>query len=88
MAVFDPLPVAANKNLSDFAPALSGAVVTDEDTLELANGTFFLGNRDWGSKLFIRPCYKEMADLILSGEVRDVVVIGTPGIVKPMFGYY
>lgn len=87
MAVFDPLSVAASKNGSDFATALTKAVVT-EDTLELANGTFFLGNRHWGSKLFIRPCYKEMADLILSGEVQDIVVTGTPGIGKSMFGYY
>ena len=27
MAVFDPLPVAANKNVSDFAAALTGAVL-------------------------------------------------------------
>eukprot|EP00752_Nemacystus_decipiens_P017455 g15649.t1 len=56
---------AAKKNVADFAAALTGAVVT-EDTLELVNGTFFLGNSKLGSKLFIRPCYKEMADLILS----------------------
>ena len=41
-----------------------------------------------GSKLFIRPCYKEMADLILSGKVQDIVVTGTPGIGKSTFGYY
>ena len=29
-----------------------------------------------------------MADLILSGEVKDIVVTGTPGIGKSMFGYY
>ena len=28
-----------------------------------------------------------MADLILSGEVEDIVVTGTPGIGKSMFGY-
>ena len=84
---FIVLPVAANKNVSDFAAALTGAVVT-EDTLELANGIFFLGNSDLGSKLFIRHCYKEMADLILSGKVQDIVVTGTPGIGKSTFGYY
>ncbi|CBJ33665.1 conserved unknown protein [Ectocarpus siliculosus] len=78
---------AAKKNVSDFAAALTGAVVT-EDTLELVNGTFFLGNGKLGSKLFIRPCYKEMADLILSGNVQDIVVTGTPGIGKSMFGYH
>ena len=88
MAVFDPLPFAASKNVLDFAAALTGALVTDEDTLELANGTSFLGERRCGSKLFIRPCYKKMADLILSGEVRHVVVTGTHGIGKSMFGYY
>ncbi|CAM9507463.1 unnamed protein product [Pylaiella littoralis] len=87
LAVSDHLPLAANKNISDFAAALTRAVVT-EDTLELANGMCFLGKRALGSKLFIRPCYKEMADLILSGEMQNFVVTGTPGIGKSMFGYY
>lgn len=59
-----------------------------EDTLELVNGTSFLGNSKLGSKLFIRRCYNEMADLIFSDEVQDIVVTGTPGIGKSMFGYY
>ena len=91
LAVFDPLPVAASKNVTGFAAALIGANVI-EDTLELANGTFFLGDPDLGSKLFIRLCYKELSEIILSGAsggtLRKIVVTGTPGIGKSVFGFY
>lgn len=91
IAGFDPLPVAADKNATDFAAALTRAVVSN-DVLELTSCTFFGGNFALGSKLFIRSCYKEMTELILSrassGDVRDVVVTGTPGTGKSMFGIY
>lgn len=80
LVVFDPLPVAASKNVTDFAAALNGANVT-MDTLEFTNGTFFLGDPDLGSKLFIRICSKELSEIILSGAsggtLRKVVVTGT-----------
>ena len=45
-----------------------------------------------GSKLFIRPCYKELSEIILdgasSGALRNIVVTGTPGIGKSVFGLY
>jgi len=91
VAVFDPVSVAADKSLTEFAAALTEAVVTDS-TLELANGTVFLGDPMFGSKLFIHPCYKEFSEIILDGAsrsvVRDVVVTGTPGIGKSFFGWY
>ena len=66
IAVFDALPVAAGKNVTDIAAALTGAAVTD-NILELANDTCFLGDSTLRSKLFIRPCYKELSEIILSG---------------------
>lgn len=84
-------PVAADKNVSRFAAALTGANVT-EDTLELTKDTFFLGDAELGSKLFIRPCYKELSEIIFggasSGALRNIVVTGTPGIGKSVFGFY
>ena len=45
-----------------------------------------------GSKLFIRPCYKGLSEIILdgasSGALRNIVVTGTPGIGKSVFGLY
>ena len=62
------------------------------NTLELADGTFFLGQPDLGSKLFIRPCYEDLSELILEGvidgTITKIVVTGTPGIGKSQFGFY
>ena len=85
------MPVAADNNVTDFAATLTEAVVTN-NTLELVNDTFFLGDPMLGSKLFIRPCYKELSEIILdgasSGALRNIVVTGTPGIGKSVFGLY
>ncbi|CAN0291272.1 unnamed protein product, partial [Ectocarpus sp. 8 AP-2014] len=48
----------ANKSVTDFGAALTGAALT-ENTLTLANGTFFLGESTYRSKIFVRPCYNE-----------------------------
>lgn len=89
--LYDCLPVEAGKNVTDFGAALTEAEVTN-NTLELADGTFFLGEAKLGFKLFIRPCYKELSELVLdgasSGTFSDIVVTGTPGIGKSMFGLY
>ena len=91
IALFNPLPVEAPKNVTDFGAALTGAVVTN-NTLELANGTFFLGDAQLGSKLFIRPCYKDLSGLVFDaaskGTFRNIVVTGTPGIGKSIFGLH
>lgn len=55
-SVFKCLPVEVTENLTEFGAALTRAVVTDS-TLELADGTSFLGEAILGSKVFIRPCY-------------------------------
>ena len=91
LAVHDPLPAAANEDVTGFAAALTRAVVTN-NTLELANGTFFLDERSLGSKLFIRPCYKDLSEIILGVAGNDtfwnIVVTGTPGVGKSVFGFY
>ena len=81
------MPAAAEKPVADFAAALTKAVVTN-NTLELASGTFFLGEPSFESKLYIRLCYKEIAKLILSRTSRNIVVTGTPGIGKSVSGFY
>ena len=62
------------------------------NTLELADGTFFVGEPDLGSKLFIRPCYEDLSELIwegvIDGTMKKIVVTGTPGIGKSQFGFY
>ncbi len=62
------------------------------NTLELASDTFFLGMPSLGSKLFIRRCFKELSELIVgsatSGMRKNIVVAGTPGIGKSVFGFY
>ncbi|CAM9974146.1 unnamed protein product, partial [Laminaria digitata] len=80
-----------SENLAEFGAALTRAVVTD-NTLELADGTSFLGQAMLGSKLFIRPCYKSFSEFILdggsNGTTRNFVVTGTPGIGKSIFGFF
>ncbi|CAN0195393.1 unnamed protein product [Scytosiphon promiscuus] len=79
IAFFDPLPVAADENVTDFAAALTGAVRA-ADTLKLASGTFFLSRIELGSKIFLNGA---------SGATsRNVLVTGTPGIGKSVVGFY
>eukprot|EP00903_Cladosiphon_okamuranus_P011832 g11117.t2 len=54
------------KPLADFGAVLTRAVVAD-NTLELVDGTFFLGEPELRSKLFIRPCYEYLSEVILEG---------------------
>lgn len=85
------LPVGVHEVVTNFAAALTRAVVTN-NTLELANGTFFIGHRKMGSKLFSRSCYKDLSKIIIDGAINgsmdNIVVTGTPGIGKSVFGYY
>lgn len=63
-------------------------------TLELVDGTFFLGESTLGSKLFVRSSYEQLSELILdldaasSGIPPKIVCTGTPGIGKSFFGLY
>ncbi|CAN0133971.1 unnamed protein product [Pylaiella littoralis] len=83
--------LAVDEVATNFAAALTRAVVTS-NILELANGTLFIGHRKMGSKLFIRSCYKDLSKIIFDGAINssmdNVVVTGTPGIGKSVFGYY
>ncbi|CAG8799547.1 10645_t:CDS:1, partial [Cetraspora pellucida] len=60
----------------------------------LPDGVFFLGDRDYGSRLLIRNCYLQLLDLTKKdskegGPARSVYTItGTPGIGKTYFGLF
>lgn len=80
--------------MADFGAALTGAALT-ENTLTLANGTFFLGESAYGSTIFVRPCYDETFQLIRKsaaqrndGTTPKIVIVGTPGIGKSVFGFF
>ncbi|CAM9615718.1 unnamed protein product [Pylaiella littoralis] len=82
---------SADKRVADFSAELTRAEIT-ENTLALVDGTFFLGEESLGCKLFIRPSYKKLSELILDGgsegTLPQFVVTGTPGIGKSVFGLY
>jgi len=72
-----------------FWEALPHARLTNVDvgtrtvqTLQLQNGTSFLGERSYGDRLMIRHCYQ---DLIATCEEKfntgstGVIIVGTPG---------
>ena len=88
ITVFDALPIAASKIVTDFEAALTEAAIND-NFLGLANDTFSFGDSTLRSKLSIRPCYKELSEIILSGAssgtLQNIVVTGTPGIGKSVF---
>ncbi|CAB1105052.1 unnamed protein product [Ectocarpus sp. CCAP 1310/34] len=78
----------------DFGAALTGAALT-ENTLTLANGTFFLGKSACRSKIFVRHCYNETFQLIRKsaaqrndGTTPKIVIVGTSGIGKSVFGFF
>lgn len=58
--------------------------------LDLEPGTFFLGDEKLGSKLFVRECYQELAEvtmgIIESGY--NLVITGNPGIGKSFFLFF
>ena len=58
--------------------------------LDLGTGVFFLGDEKLGSKMFVRECYKELAEvtmgIIESGY--NLVITGNPGIGKSYFLFY
>ena len=63
VTLFYVLPVAASKNVTDFAVVVTGAAVTD-NFLELANAAFFLSDSTFRSKLFIRPLNNKLSKII------------------------
>jgi hypothetical protein len=58
--------------------------------LDLELGTFFLGDKNLGSKLFVRKCYQELAEVTM-GVVEsgyNLVITGNPGIGKSFFLFF
>jgi len=81
--------VEANNRIAMFGANFTKAAAGN-NTLELVNGTFFLGEESLGYKLFIRPCYRKLSERILNDFYKrsHLVVTGTPGIGKSVFGLY
>lgn len=54
----------------------------DGKVLELAGGTFFLGDPSYGNRMLVRECYRRLYSRLekdfLAGQ-RGRVIIGTPG---------
>jgi len=58
----------------------------ENEVFDLGQGVSFLGERKFGSRVFVRECYLELLDLVLNGGM-DVLVRGTPGIGKTHFSF-
>jgi hypothetical protein len=56
------------------------------EVFNLGQDVSFLGEIDFRSRLFVRECYLELLDLVLSGG-KNVLVRGTPGIGKTHFSF-
>lgn len=58
--------------------------MTEGGVVDLGSNVHFLGQVDFGCRVFVRPCYPPLLDLVLQGE-RKVLLRGTPGIGKTHF---
>ena len=58
--------------------------------LTLPDGVFWLGDRQFGNKLFVRPCYPILFDLIKADWLHEktTLLLGSPGIGKSSFLCY
>jgi len=58
--------------------------------LELEPGVFFLGDEKLGSNMFVRECYKELAEVTMQiiDSGYNLVIAGNPGIGKSYFLFY
>eukprot|EP00611_Tribonema_gayanum_P016481 TRINITY_DN286_c2_g1_i1.p1 TRINITY_DN286_c2_g1~~TRINITY_DN286_c2_g1_i1.p1 ORF type:complete len:488 (-),score=63.29 TRINITY_DN286_c2_g1_i1:153-1616(-) len=82
----------APAGVTPFWRALSRASVDADGCLKLPAGTWFMGNRDFGSAIYIRDCYcnlmEQINNLVAAGRVQRVVITGTPGIGKTCYAFY
>ncbi|CAB4412663.1 unnamed protein product [Rhizophagus irregularis] len=58
------------------------------ELLKLAYDANFFGLDNQPSRLFIRNCYKDLLDIVLKPEIRNLRISGNPGVGKTFFGYY
>jgi hypothetical protein len=58
--------------------------------LELGTGVYFLGDEKLGSKLFVRMCYQELAEVTMGilESGYNLVITGNPGIGKSYFLFF
>ena len=70
----------------NFAKTFDKATLKENEVFALGQGVYFLGEVDFGSRLFVRECYLELLDLVLSGG-KNVLLRGTPGIGMTHFSF-
>ena len=61
------------KKLAEFSTRLVDATLWD-NVLQLPEGVSFLGYGQLGSKIFVRQCYVEMADIIFLGVRKGTML--------------
>eukprot|EP00026_Physarum_polycephalum_P004034 Phypoly_transcript_04051.p1 GENE.Phypoly_transcript_04051~~Phypoly_transcript_04051.p1 ORF type:complete len:314 (+),score=33.58 Phypoly_transcript_04051:88-1029(+) len=80
----------ADSEILEFWRALKDTKVDENDVLALGDANFF-GDPLWGTKVFVRRAYVELADILFeqtrNGITRSVIV-GNPGTGKSMFLFF
>ncbi|CAG8435984.1 4251_t:CDS:2 [Funneliformis mosseae] len=76
-------------NLNKFWKNLKDAKITvPGNFLQLPGNTHFLGEPLEPTTIYIRRCYRDLADIAFNREIQRLRITGNPGIGKTLFGYY
>jgi hypothetical protein len=81
----------ASQEVIDFWQKLPQATVDSNGFLNLVPGTYFIGDANLGSKLYVRDCYNGLTDHthgIRAKRIRRIVITGTQGIGKTCYALY
>jgi len=60
----------------------------DNNFFQLSEGVYFLGDKEQGTVIYIRECYKHLANIVLNEKIHRCRITGNPGIGKTFFGLY
>ena|SRR5581483_4384836 len=79
-----------DEKLTNFWKALNDTEFSpsDEKFLKLSKGAHFFGSDKKPSVLFIRKCYNDLLVPVLDKNIRNLRIMGNPGIGKTFYGYY
>jgi len=83
--------VPASAAINEFWGKLRDAGISEDGFLQLAPDTYFLGDPLNGSCLFVREPYRKVVEQVLhlwSQGITKLVITGSPGIGKSVFGWY